>query len=30
MKKATVLGLSSNQKLIVAFDDGQTFFETRF
>lgn len=30
MKKATVLGLSANNKLIVALEDNQTFIETRF
>lgn len=30
MKKATILGLTLNSKLIVAFDDGQNLIETRF
>ncbi len=30
MKKATVVGLSSNHKLIVNIDDNQNFIETRF
>ena len=30
MKKTTVLGISSNNKLIAIFDDPQNFIETKF
>jgi hypothetical protein len=30
MKKATVISLSPNHKLIVAIDENQNFIETRF
>lgn len=30
MKKTTVLGISSNSKLIAIFDDPQNFIETKF